>query len=187
MNTSLRFWKAHMRFRWSIVFAGAIAVSLLTGCVDREVSGHQAIYRFSEWVGPMVIGLGVIGIALSLLMLKVREKWALPIMLLIMLIPILLIAVIAPAIYSDKVLIDDEHFEARYGFWFSPTEQKVWFKNLRRIKYVQVKRGESRRYYELQCESKTGQTTCVPAGDLVSRTVTEILARAQARNVPIVK
>ncbi len=88
--------------------------------------------------------------------------------------------------FSDNVLMDDEHFEATYGFWFSPTKQDIKFADLQSITYVEVKDSRGRSSYEMHILQKTGSAFKLPAGDLVRQTVPELFDRAKARGVTVI-
>jgi hypothetical protein len=164
-----------------VILVGLLALGLFAGCYEHVSRGNQSIYQFAWWLGPVVIAGGVLGIPAGWLLRKWSPKWGFVLM---GLAPLLLLFV-APAMYSDRVLIDDEHFEARYGFWFNPSEHNLRFQDLREIKYVEVSGNRGRTNYELHCFTKTGQVSVVHAGDLVKNTVPEILARARARGVVV--
>ena len=159
-----------------------LAFCLIAGCYERTADGNTAIYRFAWWIGPAVIVGTILSVPIGWVLRKAIPKWGFGLMILG---PVLLVLV-APAMYSDYVLIDDEHFEARYGFWFSPSVQSLRFRDLRKIQYVGVPGSRGRTNYEMHCVTTTGQTTVVPAGDLVRQTVPEILTRAKARGVFVV-
>jgi hypothetical protein len=98
-----------------------------------------------------------------------------------------LLLLIAPSLYSDRVVIDDEHFEARYGFWFAPSVHDVRFDDLRAVQHATVTNDRGRKNRELHCLHKSGAMTVIPCGDLVRNTVPEILDRAKARGVAVVE
>jgi hypothetical protein len=162
--------------------AGLLALCLVAGCYERVTDGNASVYRFAWWLGPAVIAGGILGVPVGWVLRKVLPRWGLALMVLS---PFLLILV-APAMYSDRVVVDDEHFEARYGFWFSPTVHNLRFRDLRQIQYVGVPGSRGRTKYELHCVTSAGQATVVSAGDLVRQTVPEILARAKASGVVVV-
>ncbi|MGC8642741.1 MAG: hypothetical protein ACP5XB_23020 [Isosphaeraceae bacterium] len=143
--------------------------------------GDQAVYRFAWWLGPAVIAGGILAEPVGWYLRKVNRKWGFVLMVMG---PVLLVAV-APAMYSDRVAVDKEHFEAKYGLWFRPTEKSVRFDDLREIRLVGVKGNRGRINYELRCFTKTGETRIVPAGDLLKNTVPEILERAKAKGVNV--
>jgi hypothetical protein len=174
-------------FRTRSVNRGAMVVAALTlcclaGCYERVASGNASVYQFAWWLGPLVIALGLLGIPLGWLLRRWSRKWGF----VLMGMAPLLILIVAPAMYSDRVLIDDDHFEARYGFWFNPTVQNVRFDGLREIRYVSVENNRGETNYEMHCVSKTGPQTVVPAGNLVINAVPEILEKAKAKGVRVV-
>jgi hypothetical protein len=160
----------------------ALAFCFLAGCYERVAQGNASVYQFAWWLGPLVIALGLLGIPLGWLLRRWSQKWGFVLM---GLAPVLII-IVAPAMYSDRVFIDDDHFEARYGFWFKPNVHNLRFDELREIRNVEVPNNEGGTNRELHCVSKTGQVSVVPKGNLVSRAVPEILERAKARGVPVV-
>jgi hypothetical protein len=163
-------------------FAGLLSLCLVCGCYERAAQGNQSVYRFAWWLGPIVIGGGILSVPIGWLLRTWSKKWGFAILCLG---PVML-AIVAPAMYSDRVVIDDDHFEAKYGLWFSPTQQSVRFRDLNEIRYVGIPGRRGRMNYELRCMTPAGQVIVVPAGDLVRQTVPEILQKARARRLAVV-
>lgn len=159
-----------------------LAICLISGCYERVADGNASTYKFAWWLGPAVIFGGILAVPLGWLLRRSMPRWGYG----LMVIGPLALIFAAPAMYSDRVFIDDQHFEARFGFWFSPTVQDVKFSELQEIRYIQVTDNRGKAKYELHCVYKTGQTIIVPAGDLVRQTVPEILSRARERGVSVV-
>ncbi len=168
--------------RRAAAFIGLLALVLISGCYERVTQGNQSIYRFAWWLGPAVIAGGILGLPAGWFLRTVNKKWGFALMVLS---PVLLI-IVAPATYSDRVVVDDQHFEAKYGIWFSPNMQSVRFDDLSEIRYVATRGHRGRIDYSLHCVTKTGETRIVPAGDLVKNTVPEILEKAKAKGINIV-
>ena len=158
----------------------ALVYCLLTGCYEHVSRGKESTYQAVWWLGPVIAVGGILGIPIGWCLRKGKLRSFLLIMS-----PILLLLV-APAMYSDRVVIDDEHFEAGFGFWFNPSVHNVRFDDLREIRYV-TDSGWRRTKRELHCLTNAGHILVVPAGDLVIHTVPEILARAKARGVRVVR
>lgn len=156
-----------------------LVVCSLAGCIEQTTRGNESVYLFAWWVGPTLIVGGILGIPAGWFLRQWNQKLGVA---LLIIGPVLLL-VFAPNIYNDRVLIDDEHFEARYGFWFSPSNHNIRFDDLNSIQYVEVLGRRGRKKYELHCHHKAGSTTIVSAGDLVRPSVQEILARAKAKGV----
>ena len=168
--------------RFRAVLVAALTVCFAAGCYERVTRGNESIYRFAWWLGPMIIAGGLVGVPIGLLL----RKWSKRLGFVLMGLAPVLLFIVAPAIYSDYVRIDDEHFEARYGFWFAPSVHNLRFGELREVRYVAVRGPRGRTNYELRCLNKTGQLSVVSAGDLVRNTVPEILQRAKLRGVQVV-
>lgn len=166
------------------LFLALALVLFVPGCYEKEVRGNESVFKFAGWLGPLLIVGGIAAIPAGWLIR--RQSFRLGFVIMILAPVVLLIA--APAMYNDRVLIDDQHFEARYGFWFNPTEHNIRFMDLSKIQYVSVHRGGRRggTKYELHCINKSGNDTVVAAGDLLRNAVPEILARAAASGVVVV-
>jgi hypothetical protein len=162
---------------------GLLALCVVSGCYERATVGNQSIYRFDWWLGPTVIGAGILAVPIGWFVRKRNARWGF----VLMVMGPFLLAVVAPAMYSDRVLIDDEHFETRYGLWFKPTEQNIRFDDLQAIRYIAVPARRGRLNYELRCTRKAGGETTVHAGDLVKNAVPEILARAKAKGIIVLE
>jgi hypothetical protein len=159
----------------------ALMLCVFSGCYEHISRGNESIYRFAWWVGPAVIGGGILAVPIGWLVRKRIPRWGFALM---GMGPFLII-LIAPAMYRDHVLIDDEHFEASYGVWFQPTVHLVRFDDLSEIHHVAVRDRRGSINYEIHCLKKDGQTSVVHAGTLVKNTVPELLARARAKGVRV--
>jgi len=158
-----------------------LLLSVISGCTTRSEVGEKVMYTFAGWVGASVILGGLLLVPLGWALRRVTRYGVIA----MIMSPILLI-IVAPAMYSDHVIIDNEHFEARYGFWFNPRQFNLRFAELREIRYVGVPGSRGRINYQLECRDQQGQTHVVSAGDLVRHAVAEVMARAAARGVPVV-
>jgi hypothetical protein len=155
---------------------------LASGCYEKVVQGDESVYRFAGWVGIVVIAAGLVGIPAGWLLRRWSAKWGFVLM---GMSPLLLI-LIAPAMYSDRVVVGPDGFHARYGIWFSPRVHDVRFDTLKEIRRVGVRNSKGRINYELHCVRKDGEVEAIAIGDLVVKAVPEILSRAKARHVPVI-
>jgi hypothetical protein len=160
----------------------ALMLCVFSGCYEHVSRGNESIYRFAWWVGPAVIAGGILAVPIGWLIRKRVPRWGFVLMVMG---PVLL-GIVAPSSYRDRVLIDDDRFEATYGFWFSPSVHRVRFDDLNEIHYVAVRGRRGRINHEIHCLKKDGQTSVVHSGDLVKNTVPELLARASAKGVRVV-
>jgi hypothetical protein len=153
----------------------------LAGCYERSVEGAASVYSFADWVRVLAIVVGLAGVPAGWLLRRWGDRLGFVLM---GLSPILLIIVV-PGLFMDRVVVDAEHFEARYGFWFAPSDHRVRFDDLQLMRYVRVEDSRGRGSYQLECQTRQGDVVTVHAGDLVSKAVPEILDRARARGVPV--
>jgi hypothetical protein len=160
-----------------------LTILFASGCYEQSVRGDQSVYGFAWWVGVGVIVGSLIAVPLGWVIRRWSGRWS---FVLIVMGPLLLVFV-APAMFLDKVVVDREHFEARYGFWFSPTRHNLRFDDMRELRYVETRDRKNRVKYELHCVMKAGDTRVVHVGDLVQFAVPEILERAKAKQVPVTK
>ncbi len=165
-----------------LILTGLFAFCFATGCYEHTSKGEQSVYHFAWWVGPAIICASILG-AVGAWFLR---EWSMKLAIGLMIAAPLAAIFIAPAMFLDKVVVDDHHFEARYGFWFNPTRHDIRFEDLLQIQYVSRTGNRGRKSYEMLCIDQSGQTTVVHAGDLVRSTVPEILDRAKAKGVVVI-
>lgn len=168
------------RAAWNMTFATLLLVP--AGCTEHVTEGNQSIYQFSAWVGPAEIAFCSVLIVIGWWLRKRYKYFGYPAMLL----GTLFILILPGASFHDRVVVDDEHFEATYGFWFNPNQHNIRFKELREIRYTYVFRRRGSKHYQLRCLKQSGETEIVHVGDLVTHTVAEILRRAKDQGVTIV-
>ncbi len=163
----------------------ALLVPLLSGCVDREVKGDAVEFSFSSWVPLTVLLVGLASAPIGL-MFRESSKKALWVGLIMS--PVLLLGVL-PSIFLDYAKVDSEHFEGRYGIWFTPTKFDVKYSDLNHIDHVTFetrgRRGRKSTKYRLDCVSKSGQVQKVSLGDLMKHARDDVLERAVAAGVGV--
>jgi hypothetical protein len=159
-----------------------LSLVAMSGCYERVTAGDQSVYRFAWWTGPLLIVSGILSMPAGWYLRRVSQRFCF----VLMCMGPFLLFLIAPAMYSDRVVVDGEHFAARYGIWFSPHEHSVRYDDLREIGIVGTRDRRGRTKYVLRCTTKAGETQVIPTGDLVRNTVPEILERARAKGVNVV-
>ena len=196
---------AHVRLaRHGRVLAALVALACLAGCYERTANGTQAIYRAAWWSGPLLTGISLAtllvgwglykwskkppaaGASLKHQALAMGKTWSWKWGLVLIFMPVVMLTIVVPALYIDKAVLDDDHCEARYGFWFMPTERTLRFQDFREIRHVAVRDQRGRTTCELHCTSISGELQVFPVGDLMGCVVPELLARAKARGVTVV-
>ena len=177
--------------RFSATVAIGLAAIVCSGCDEKQVNGDSVTYRFAAWIGCSAIAAGLACIPAGWLILRHSNRWSnawLTGAILLIGAPVILLGLLAPSMYSDRVVVDADHFETTYGFWFSPTSVNVRFDDLNaiqvRAKVRQTRRGKQVTY-DLHCARKSGGVQIVPAGDLMRQALDDVLARAQRRGVAV--
>jgi hypothetical protein len=118
----------------------AMLTICLAGCYEKSAQGDQSTYAFAGWIGVAVILGGLVFVPAGWFLRRLSMKYGLVLMFMG---PVLLL-IIAPAMYSDKVVVDNDHFEARYGFWFAPSQHNIRFSDLQEIRFVEVPGARNR-------------------------------------------
>ena len=163
----------------------AVLVPLMSGCFDREVKGDAVEFSYSSWVPITVL---LVGLAAAPVGLMLRESWKKGMWLGLIMSPVLLLGVL-PSMFLDYAKVDSEHFEGRYGIWFTPTKFDVKYSDLSRIDHVTYqtrgRRGRKNTNFRLDCVSKSGQVQKVSLGDMLKHAREDILERASAAGVAV--
>jgi hypothetical protein len=174
---------ATVRRLWGIFLGvGLLAAS---GCITRESLGDEVVYSFPTWMVVLTVVAGVAAVPVGWLVTRKNRLagW------MVMVLGPPAAGLFAPMLASDRVAFDADHFEARYGFWWSPSEFNIRFADVQEIRWV-TKEGSSRgrQTYShfLDCVMKSGRTQQVSVGTVMQEAVDEILARARARGVPVI-
>lgn len=167
--------------RTTFLLLAFLTLVLVPGCYELSIQGNTSVYHFASWLGPTVIILGLLGIPAGWLLSRWIAKWGYT----MSVVCVVALIIVAPAMYCDEVVIDDDHFEAKYGFWFNPSKHDVTFGDLQEIRYVERVDNRNKTQIDLECVRQNGSVDRVHAGDLVIKAVPEILRRARQKGVPI--
>jgi hypothetical protein len=182
-------WDAMRNTTMGRLAAASIAILLLLGaggCVDRSVNGDQITYDYAWWAPVMALLIGLVALPAGLALRKHSGRVGGG---LLILSPILALFIF-PTLLLDKVKVDPQHFEDRYGIWFMPSTHNVRFDDLREIRLVtyqtRTRRGGRRTKQKLVCIHKgaTPQDT-IELGTLVKEAAPEIMRRAGEHGVTI--
>jgi hypothetical protein len=161
-----------------------VGICLFAGCIKTTEQEDATLYTFDSWVAPTAILVSIAAIPLGWALRKRIARLGYG---LLILGPIFLI--MSPSLLTDRVKVDPQHFEARYGFWWAPNERNVRFDELReiRIKVTEsrTRRGGKKKDYSLDCVKKTGETVNVALGTIMQEAAGEIVGNAQASGVPV--
>jgi len=180
-ETHLGFVKCMKRISKVLALAVAPLLCFVSGCYERTTNGTESIYRCAAWTGPTIIGIGIVALLASWLLFK----WNKGVGITIAIVTLFLVPLLAPSMYVDRVLVDDDHLESTYGFWFSPNVRSLRFEDLAEIRYVALAGYRGGTKYELHCLTHKGRVEVVHGGDLAINAFPEILERAKAKGVAV--
>jgi hypothetical protein len=174
-------------------FSALLVVCFLSGCYERITKGDQSIYHFAKWVGPLVILGGIVALPLAWFIYQGSKRfdhvsirqWGARFALVLAVVGPVALALVAPGMYMDRVVVDADHFEASYGMWFKPSLHTVRFDDLSEIRFATVPGPRGRKVRQLHCKEKTGTTHVVAVGDLLINAVPEILEKARTKGVSV--
>ncbi|MFO0945846.1 MAG: hypothetical protein U1D30_07870 [Planctomycetota bacterium] len=173
--------KASFAARFRFLPVGLLACTL-AGCYERVMDGDEAVYKFSLWI-PIAVMLGsaiAFPVGWAVRSTSQRFGWGL------MIASPVLLFVISPGLFLNRVTVDKDHFTCERGFWFSPAQDDIRFDELSDIRLVEKSGRRGRKSYELHCRKKDGQVTVVPLGDLIQNAWPEIAERAHERNITLI-
>jgi hypothetical protein len=173
----------------------AVLVLAASGCVKQKVQGDTITYTFETWVafagGLGAVAAGIVGWFLSdfgtgsvwsYFSIK-RTGWGLMIGA-----PVMATALL-PAVFTNYVKVDDYHFEAKNGWWWSSEKHNLRFDQLEQIDIAQELRpsrhGTSRMYF-FDCVFHSGGHERIELDPLMTEAVAEILKRAKDRGVEVI-
>jgi hypothetical protein len=177
--------------RRTLLFASLAMVCLISGCYERTDQGGVAVYGFAWWDGLLQTAGGILGAMVDWYAWKVScrsgflQKVGRKLGFLLMIVSLVAAFLIGPSRFTDRVVIDDTHFETTYGFWMKPTHQSVRFDEILAMRLVEVSKTKGRVDRRLQCRRKDGELVVIPSGDLFHQAANEVLKWAQARGVAI--
>lgn len=164
--------------------AGACCLAL-AGCYRKVSEGGSLTLSLQPWVPLLVAIAGVVLVPVGVVLLTRRQLlWgiALPV------VGLLMAIAIAPGMYLDRVVVNEEGFTSRHGFWWSPSVHDIRYKDLSVVRVVveerTTRRGKSYSY-SFDCSFKSGREERVPLGDVMREALPEIAQQFRAHGVPV--
>lgn len=174
-----------MKARLGGPFVG-ICCLCLAGCYRREMDNNGLVFSFQTWV-PILVGLaGLVALPAGILMFAKEQRfWG---AILAVGGPVIAVGV-APGMFLDRVVVNDQGFYSRHGFWFNPTIHDIRYHDLSLVRLVveeRPARGGGKNYsYYFDCSFKNGQQERVPLGDIMREALPEIAAQFRQHGVPV--
>ena len=141
-----------------------LAFCLIAGCYERTADGNTSIYRFAWWIGPAVIAGAILSVPIGWALREGNPEMGVR--------PHDLGADHArpcglrpctAITFSSTTSISRQRTDSGSVHRYRASASS----NLSEIQYVGVPGSRGRTNYEMQCMTATGQTTIVPAGNLV--------------------
>lgn len=163
------------------------AVALSTGCVRETTEGTTHVFQNELWV-PIATFFGGVVAGVAGWFVKAhsaRFGWTM-----IILGPIAAIG-LAPALFLDRVTVDDSGISARLGVWIFSGPLEVKYADLAQVRLIKEestgRRGRKNVNYSMMCEKKSGEPTKVPLGnDVIETAAPTFLEAVQQRGIPII-
>ena len=163
----------------------ALGCIVLAGCYQRVQENGSLVFSFQLWVPLLVVLGGLLAIPIGLVQFA-RGKRLAGIFLAVAG-PVAAVA-IAPGIFLDRVVVNQEGFYSRHGFWWDPTIHQIRYSelNLVRLGYETKtgRRGISYSYH-FDCFFKSGKQERVPLGDIMREALPEIAEQFRSHGVPV--
>ncbi len=164
----------------------ALSFCLLAGCIDRSTEGKTSVYTYSLSlvVTALVGGMALIYFGFSPRPGEPRLRGYFSIVL-----GLVLMAVAVPALRTDRVEVDPEHFTSTHGPPWNLLHHDVHFKALREIRIEVTEKAfryQRRKDYALVCRFKSGNEEKVPVGNVMQDAVGQILSIAEQRRIRLV-
>lgn len=170
----------------------AIVVAMVWGLastidsVDVKVDGTTHTFTYEWWIPSVILLGGLVAIPVGLVLRRSTSRfgWALLIGG-----PIAALGV-APSLFLDRSVVDDQHFSVRSGIWGMTAVHDVVYDKLANVRYIVEestgRRGRTNYSYYLVCTNRDGTTAKIPMGNhCAEAAAVEFLKQAAALNVPI--
>lgn len=164
----------------------AVCCTVVVGCYRKSADGDGLVFSFQPWVPLLVILAGVAAVAMGIRIFSNKDR--VRGVLLTVGGPVI-VAVVAPGMYLDRVVVNDDGFYSRHGFWWSPTIHQIRYDDLQRVtvgfEERTGRRGRKSISYFFDCTLKSGQQERVPIGDIMEEALPEIVAHFKDHHIPV--
>src|SRR5262245_33849036 len=142
----------------------AFALAALAGCTQSEIGDKEIVYTFS--LGAIAISILISASFVVGGFVFWWKKTSPVIGLILVCVGVLAFLLIPTNLLSDRVVVTESYFDARYGFWFAQTQHHIRYDELRDIRQVQKRGRRGGDVSYLACTTKNG-TLIEVTGDLV--------------------
>jgi len=172
------------------VFA-VFCCTVICGCYQKVSQPDGLVVSFQPWVPLLVVIGGLAAVPVGILLFtqppRVRNQrfWGVC----LALGGPLAVIVGAPSFYLDRVVVNQEGFYSRHGFWWDPTVHQIRYDDLTRVTVAVEeragRRGGKTYAYFFDCSFKSGKQERMPLGDLVRQALPEITEQFRKHAVPV--
>jgi hypothetical protein len=170
------------RQRFGMLVLAVLVLGAGSGCVSQRIDGGTTIYTFGWWIAPAIILAGVVAAAAGWFLCEYDKRLGYG---LLVGVPLALLLFI-PALFVNRVTVDDNHFEVTNGWWWSPNRHSIHFDDLEKIDLYEhehrTRRGTSTSYH-IDCLYKSGKHERVNLDLLMQEAAFEIFDRAEQHGV----
>jgi hypothetical protein len=162
-----------------------LSFAALTGCYRKVSENGGLVFSFEPWVAGLVAVLGVAAVPVGIvLFVRGQRFWGVCLAIL----GPLAAVVVAPGMYLDRVVVNQDGFYSRHGFWWNPTVHQIRYGDLSQVQLVveerSGRRGKTYSYY-FDCSFKSGKQERVPLGDIMREALPEIAQQFREHGVPV--
>jgi hypothetical protein len=175
-----------MKNRLSCIFVGFLCI-LIVGCYQKEPENDGVVISFQAW-GPLLLVLaGLASVPLGILLFARSQRFRALAVIMCIAGPVAA-GVIAPGMFLDRVVVNQDGFSARYGLWWNPSVHQIRYEelNLVRLDVVEkTSRGRKTYSYYFDCSYKSGKQERIPLGDLMRQAAPELVQQFHKHGVPV--
>ncbi len=168
-----------------LIWGCAALLAIIAGCYRQASENGGMVFSFQVWVPLLValVGLAAVPVGIVLFTRNLR-LWGVclaiggP----------LAAVVVAPTMYLDRVVVDQEGFYSRHGFWWSPTVHRIRYEELTQVQLAfeeQTTRRGKRYNYFFDCSFKSGKRERVPLGDIMRQALPQIAEQFRQHGVQV--
>ena len=163
-----------------------LCCSMLAGCYQKSSENGSLVYTFQPWLPVLVAVAGVAAVPIGILifMRSKKRSWGVTLFIL----GPLAAGVIAPTLYLDRVVVSQNSFFSRHGFWWNPTVHQIPYDELKLVRVGaeerNSRRGKTYNYY-FDCQFKSGKQDRVPLGDVMQEALPDIIEQFQLHGVSV--
>lgn len=149
----------------------------IVSCTEQQVEGSKTTYSFSTWL-PIVVA--IVGVLIAAFGFMIRGASPRRLHMTLMFIGVVAAVIGAPGIALDRIVIDDDHFSLKTGFWFAPTQHDIKWSEVKSVEVVQRRKGA-----DIVFQKNAGDRESVPMSNLAETAMDKILSMAKAHNLEV--